>query len=89
MHHHHTVPGQMLQMFPRYEFEKAVKETNCRYAFWTTGRTRFFGLISRRENHKLIQSREIREVLIYDSQSLRSSCEEGQIDCRFKISINS
>lgn len=31
MHHHHTILGQMLQMFPRYEFEKAVKETKTEY----------------------------------------------------------
>src|SRR3990167_5107478 len=31
MHHYHTILGQMLQMFPRYEFEKAVKETKTEY----------------------------------------------------------
>ena len=31
MHHHHTLLGQMLQMFPRYEFEEAVKETKTEY----------------------------------------------------------
>ena len=27
----HTILGQILQMFPRYEFEKAVKETKTEY----------------------------------------------------------
>lgn len=31
MHHHHTILGQMLQLFPRYEFEKAVKEARTEY----------------------------------------------------------
>lgn len=31
MHHYHTILGQMLQMFPRYEFEKAVKEVGTEY----------------------------------------------------------
>ena len=31
MHHYHTILGQMLQIFPRYEFEKAVKETKTEY----------------------------------------------------------
>lgn len=28
---HHTILGQMLQLFPRYEFEKAVSETKTEY----------------------------------------------------------
>ena len=31
MSHHHTIFGQMLQMFSRFEFQKAVKETNTEY----------------------------------------------------------
>lgn len=29
--HEHTIFGQMLQMFSRHEFEKAVKETGSEY----------------------------------------------------------
>ena len=31
MNHHHTLLGQMLQMFPRFEFQKAVSETKTEY----------------------------------------------------------
>ena len=31
MHHHNTLLGQMLKMFPRYEFQKAVSETKAEY----------------------------------------------------------
>jgi len=31
MQNHHTLLGQMLQMFPRYEFQKAVSETQSEY----------------------------------------------------------
>jgi transposase len=31
MHHHNTILGQMLQMFSRYEFQKAVSETGTEY----------------------------------------------------------
>ena len=31
MQNHHTLLGQMLQMFPRYEFQKAVSETRAEY----------------------------------------------------------
>jgi putative transposase len=31
MSHHHTLLGQILQMFPRFEFEKAVSETGTEY----------------------------------------------------------
>jgi hypothetical protein len=31
MRNHHTILGQMLQLIPRYEFEKAVKETKTEY----------------------------------------------------------
>jgi len=31
MQHHHTLLGQMLQIFPRYEFQKAVLETKAEY----------------------------------------------------------
>ena len=31
MNHHHTLIGQMLQMFPRFEFQKAVSETKAEY----------------------------------------------------------
>ena len=31
MHHNNTILGQMLQMFSRYEFQKAVSETKTEY----------------------------------------------------------
>ena len=31
MSHNHTILGQMLQMFSRFEFQKAVKETKTAY----------------------------------------------------------
>lgn len=31
MHHHNTILGQMLKMFSRYEFQKAVSETKTEY----------------------------------------------------------
>lgn len=31
MHHHNTILGQMLKMFSRYEFQKAVSETGAEY----------------------------------------------------------
>lgn len=31
MNHHHTLLGQMLQMFPRFEFQKCVSETKAEY----------------------------------------------------------
>jgi len=31
MHHHNTILGQMLKMFSRYEFQKAVSETGTEY----------------------------------------------------------
>ena len=31
MSHNHTILGQMLQMFSRFEFQKAVKETKTEY----------------------------------------------------------
>src|SRR3989338_7081379 len=31
MNHHHTIMGQMLQMFPRFEFQKFVSDTGTEY----------------------------------------------------------
>ena len=40
MAHHHTILGQMLQMFSRFQFQKAVKQTNTEchahgFSSWT------------------------------------------------------
>lgn len=31
MSNHHTLLGQMLQLYPRFEFDKAVQETKTEY----------------------------------------------------------
>jgi hypothetical protein len=51
MAHHHTLLGQMLQMFPRFEFQKAVSETKTEYysrdfISWNHFAGMFFGQLS-------------------------------------------
>ena len=51
MHHHNTILGQMLQMFSRYEFQKAVSETKTEYhargfTSWNHFTSMLFGQLS-------------------------------------------
>lgn len=61
MHHHNTILGQMLQMFPRYEFQKAVSETGTEYhsrgfSSWNHFVAMLFGQLSGQDSLRGIEA---------------------------------
>jgi len=61
MHHHNTVLGQMLKMFPRYEFQKAVSETGTEYhargfSSWNHFVAMLFGQLSGQDSLRGIEA---------------------------------
>jgi len=61
MHHHNTILGQMLQMFPRYEFDKAVSETKTEYhargfSSWNHFVSMLFGQLSGQDSLRGIEA---------------------------------
>jgi hypothetical protein len=61
MHHHNTILGQMLQMFPRYEFQKAVSETGAEYhargfSSWNHFVSMLFGQLSGQDSLRGIEA---------------------------------
>src|SRR4030042_4237884 len=61
MNHHHTLLGQLLQMFPRYEFQKAVSETHTEYhsrgfSSWNHFVAMLFGQLSGQDSLRGIEA---------------------------------
>jgi hypothetical protein len=61
MQNHHTILGQMLQLFPRYEFDKAVSETgterHCRgFRSWQHFVAMLFGQLSGQDSLRGIEA---------------------------------
>ena len=61
MNHHHTLLGQMLQMFPRFEFQKAVLETKAEYhargfTSWNHFVAMFFGQLAGQDSLRGIEA---------------------------------
>ena len=61
MHHHNTILGQMLQMFSRYEFQKAVSETKTEYhargfSSWNHFVAMLFGQLSGQDSLRGIEA---------------------------------
>ena len=61
MAHHHTILGQMLQMFSRFEFQKAVKQTKTEYhahgfSSWTHFVSMLFGQLSGQDSLRGIEA---------------------------------
>ena len=61
MHHNNTILGQMLQMFPRYEFQKAVSETKAEYhargfSSWNHFVSMLFGQLSGQDSLRGIEA---------------------------------
>jgi hypothetical protein len=61
MAHHNTILGQMLQMFPRHEFQKAVSETGTEYhargfSSWNHFVAMLFGQLGGIDNLRGIQA---------------------------------
>ena len=61
MHHNNTILGQMLQMFPRYEFQKAVSETKTEYhargfSSWNHFVSMLFGQLSGQDSLRGIEA---------------------------------
>ena len=61
MNHHHTLLGQMLQMFPRFEFQKAVSETKAEYhargfSSWNHFVAMFFGQLAGQDSLRGIEA---------------------------------
>ncbi len=61
MHHHNTILGQMLQMFSRYEFQKAVSETKTEYhsrgfSSWNHFVAMLFGQLSSQDSLRGIEA---------------------------------
>jgi len=61
MHHNNTILGQMLQMFPRYEFQKAVSETKAEYhargfSSWNHFVAMLFGQLSGQDSLRGIEA---------------------------------
>jgi Transposase DDE domain/Domain of unknown function (DUF4372) len=61
MHHNNTILGQMLQMFPRYEFQKAVSETKTEYhargfSSWNHFVAMLFGQLSGQDSLRGIEA---------------------------------
>jgi putative transposase len=58
---HHTLLGQMLQMFPRFEFQKAVSDTKAEYhargfSSWNHFSAMLFGQLSGQDNLRGIEA---------------------------------
>ena len=61
MHHNNTILGQMLKMFPRYEFQKAVSETKAEYhargfSSWNHFVSMLFGQLSGQDSLRGIEA---------------------------------
>ena len=61
MNHHHTLLGQMLQMFPRFEFQKAVSETRAEYhargfSSWNHFVAMLFGQLAGQDSLRCIEA---------------------------------
>ena len=61
MHHNNTIIGQMLQMFPRYEFQKAVSEAKAEYhargfSSWNHFASMLFGQLSGQDSLRGIEA---------------------------------
>ena len=61
MHHNNTIIGQMLKMFPRYEFQKAVSETGTEYhargfSSWNHFVAMLFGQLSGQDSLRGIEA---------------------------------
>jgi hypothetical protein len=61
MHHHNTILGQMLKMFSRYEFQKAVSETKTEYhargfSSWNHFVAMIFGQLSGQDSLRGIEA---------------------------------
>ena len=61
MHHHNTILGQMLKMFSRYEFQKAVSETKAEYhsrgfSSWNHFVSMLFGQLSGQDSLRGIEA---------------------------------
>lgn len=61
MSHHHTILGQMVKMFPRFEFEKAVQETGTEYhsrgfRSWTHFVSMLFGQLAGQDSLRGIEA---------------------------------
>lgn len=61
MHHNNTIIGQMLKMFPRYEFQKAVSETGTEYhargfSSWNHFAAMLFGQLSGQDSLRGIEA---------------------------------
>ena len=61
MAHHHTILGQMLQMFSRFEFQKAAKQTKTEYrahgfSSWTHFVSMLFGQLSGQDSLRGIEA---------------------------------
>ena len=61
MHHHNTILGQMLKMFSRYEFQKAVSETGTEYhsrgfSSWNHFVAMLFGQLSGQDSLRGIEA---------------------------------
>lgn len=61
MHHHNTILGQMLKMFSRYEFQKAVKETKTEhhargFSSWNHFVAMLFGQLSGQDSLRGIEA---------------------------------
>ena len=61
MAHHNTILGQMLKMFPRFEFQKAVSETKAEYhargfTSWNHFVSMLFGQLSGQDSLRGIEA---------------------------------
>ena len=61
MSHNHTILGQMLQMFSRFEFKKAVKETKTErhargFRSWNHFASMLFGQLSGQDSLRGIEA---------------------------------
>lgn len=61
MHHHNTILGQMLKLFSRYEFQKAVSETGTEYhargfSSWNHFAAMLFGQLSGQDSLRGIEA---------------------------------
>lgn len=61
MANHHTLLGQMLQMFSRFEFQKAVSETKTEYhsrgfSSWNHFTSMLFGQLSGQDSLRNIET---------------------------------
>lgn len=61
MNHHHTLLGQMLQMFSRFEFQKAVSETKAEYhargfSSWNHFVAMLFGQLAGQDSLRTIEA---------------------------------